>query len=92
MNIRIISSILFVLALVPILSVATAQNDVTQFQPSVEIMYKEEVPVYVFVQIVHRDSSGNLMAYIESDRIGQIDKKTFDELIQYESSQGLDPI
>ena len=92
MNIRIITPILFLVALIPIVSVAAAQNDATQSAPSVQIIYKEEVPVYVFVQIIHRDSSGNLVAYIETDRVGQIDKKTLDELIQHESSQGLDPV
>ena len=92
MNIRIITPILFLVALIPIVSVAAAQNDATQSAPSVQIIYKEEATVYVFVQIIHRDSSGNLMAYIETDRVGEIDKKTFDELIQHESSQGLDPI
>ena len=92
MNIRIITPILFLVALIPIVSVAAAQNDATQSAPSVQIIYKEEATVYVFVQIIHRDSSGNLMAYIETDRVGEIDKKTFDELIQHESSQGLDPV
>ena len=92
MNIRIITPILFLVALIPIVSVAAAQNDATQSAPSVQIIYKEEAHVYVFVQIIHRDSSGNLMAYIETDRVGEIDKKTFDELIQHESSQGLDPV
>ena len=92
MNVRIITPILFLIALVPILSAATAQSDATQIQPSVQIIYKEEATVYVFVQIIHRDSSGNLVAYIETDRVGQIDKKTLDELIQHESSQGLDPV
>ena len=39
----------------------------------------EGFPVYLFVQIIHRDSDGNLLGYLQSDKMGIIDS----ELVTY---------
>tara|TARA_B100000959_G_C14749297_1_gene528500 strand:+ start:119 stop:562 length:444 start_codon:yes stop_codon:yes gene_type:complete len=36
----------------------------------------EGSPVYLFVQIIHRDSDGNLLGYLQSDKMDVIDSKT----------------
>ena len=95
MNIRIIFPVLFLLVLVTSIGNITAQEDAltsNEAKPSVQIIQGEKFPFYAFVQIIHRDSDGNLLAYIESDDMQDIDKDSIIELINYDSSQGNDPI
>ena len=47
---------------------------------------------YIFVQIVHRDSNGNLLAYLQSDRMNIIDLSALNYLLDQESSLKQDPI
>ena len=95
MNIRIIFPVLFLLVLVTSIGNITAQEDAltsNEAKPSVQIIQGEKFPFYAFVQIIHRDSDGNLLAYIESDKISTFDKETITELMDLESSLGTDPI
>ena len=43
-----------------------------------------DVP-YIFVQIIHRDSSGNLLAYLQSDKMTSIDLPALNYLLIHES-------
>ena len=95
MNTKIIFPVLVLLIIIPIMSTITAQEDVKMSLISksvTEISQKDVLSFYAFVQIIHRDSDGNLLAYIESDDMQDIDKDSIIELINYESSQGNDPI
>ena len=77
------------------MSTITAQEDVKMSPISksvTEISQKDVLSFYAFVQIIHRDSDGNLLAYIESDKISTFDKETITELMDLESSLGTDPI
>ena len=95
MNTKIIFPVLVLLIIIPIMSTITAQEDVKMSlisKPVTEISQKDVLSFYAFVQIIHRDSDGNLLAYIESDDMQDIDKDSIIELINYESSQGNAPI
>ena len=95
MNIRIIFPALFLLVLVTSIGNTTAQEDILTSnvtESSVQIVEVEKFPFYAFVQIIHRDSDGNLLAYIESDKISVFDSKTITELMDLESSQANDPV
>ena len=95
MNIRIIFPVLFLLVLITSIGNITAQEDTLAsnvIKPSVQIIQGEKFPFYAFVQIIHRDSDGNLLAYIESDKISTFDKETITELMDSESSLGIDPV
>ena len=95
MNIRIIFSVLFLLVLIPLIGNITAQEAVLTSnvsKPSVQLIQEEEFPFYAFVQIIHRDSNGNLLAYIESDKITTFNTETITELMDTESSKGIDSV
>ena len=95
MNTKIIFPVLVLLIIIPIMSTITAQEDVKMSlisKPVTEISQKDVLSFYAFVQIIHRDSDGNLLAYIESDKISTFDKETITELMDLESSLGTDPI
>tara|TARA_B100000029_G_scaffold515856_1_gene625057 strand:+ start:4308 stop:4805 length:498 start_codon:yes stop_codon:yes gene_type:complete len=94
MNFRILTSVLFLLALVPIMSTITAQEDtsISNVREPVVYLIEDNPKFYAFVQIIHRDSDGNLLAFIESDKISTFDTATLNELINYEISQGVDPV
>ena len=53
--------------------------------------FAESTP-YIFVQIIHRDSNGNLLAYLQSDRINIIDLSVLNYLLDQESSLKQDPV
>lgn len=44
-----------------------------------------EVDPYIFVQIIHKDSSGNLIAYLQSDKMTSIDLPALNYLLIHES-------
>ena len=46
--------------------------------------FAESTP-YIFVQIIHRDSSGNLLAYLQSDKMTSIDLPALNYLLIHES-------
>ena len=46
---------------------------------------------YIFVQIIHRDSDRNLIAYLQSDKMTSIDLPALNYLLDEESSEK-DPI
>ncbi len=50
-----------------------------------------EIP-YIFVQIIHKDSDGNLLAYLQSDRITDANLDMINEMLDHESARGVDPI
>ena len=50
-----------------------------------------EIP-YIFVQIIHKDSDGNLLAYLQSDRVTDADLTAIDKMIEHESTREIDPI
>jgi hypothetical protein len=47
---------------------------------------------YIFVQIVHKDSDGNLLAYLQSDRVTDANLTEINEMLEHESERGVDPI
>jgi len=47
--------------------------------------FAESAP-YIFVQIIHRDSDGNLLAYLQSDKMTSIDLPALNYLLNIESS------
>ena len=50
-----------------------------------------EIP-YIFVQIIHKDSDGNLLAYLQSDRVTDANLTEINEMLEHESARGIDPI
>ena len=65
MNTKIIFPVLVLLIIIPIMSTITAQEDVKMSlisKPVTEISQKDVLSFYAFVQIIHRDSNGNLLA------------------------------
>ena len=52
--------------------------------------FAESTP-YIFVQIIHRDSDGNLIAYLQSDKMSSIDSYALNYLLDEESSEK-DPV
>ena len=48
--------------------------------------------LYIFVQIIHRDSDGNLISYLQSDKMTSVDLPSLDFLLDHESSIKQDPI
>ncbi len=94
MNLRILTSILFLLVLVPVMSTITAQEDtsISNVREQTVYLIEDNPKFYAFIQIIHRDSNGNLLAFIESDKISTFDNVTLNELIDYEISQGMDPV
>jgi len=53
--------------------------------------FAESTP-YIFVQVIHRDSDGNLLAYLQSDKMTSIDLPALNFLLDHESSLKQDPI
>ena len=51
----------------------------------------QDVP-YVFVQIIHKDSDGNLLAYLQSDRVTDVNLTALNDMLDYESTRKQDPI
>jgi hypothetical protein len=50
-----------------------------------------EIP-YIFVQIIHKDSDGNLLAYLQSDRVTDANLDMIIEMLDHESVLRDDPI
>jgi len=50
-----------------------------------------EIP-YIFVQVIHKDSDGNLLAYLQSDRVTDANLDMINEMLEHESARGVDPI
>jgi len=50
-----------------------------------------EIP-YIFVQIIHNDSDGNLLAYLQSDRVTDANLTEINKMLEHESARGVDPI
>ena len=46
----------------------------------------------IFVQVIHKDSDGNLISYLQSDRMSSVDLDALNFLLNYESSLKQDPI
>ena len=49
-----------------------------------------DVP-YIFVQIIHKDSDGNLLGYLQSDRVTDVDVPFLDEMLEHESTRTDNP-
>jgi hypothetical protein len=47
---------------------------------------------YIFVQIIHKDSDGNLLAYLQSERVTDANLDMINEMLDYESTRRDDPI
>ena len=86
MNFRILTIVLFLLILIPIMSTITAQEDtsISNVREQTVYLIEDNPKFYAFIQIIHRNSDGNLLAYIESDKIAEFDHSTLNELINYE--------
>jgi len=92
MKIKIIISMIFLLSILPIISISTAQ-DIIPNEPYIPIIQRDVLPVYPFVQIVHRDSNDNLLTYIESDTLAAIDNEIIIAVMDHQSTLGLgDPV
>ena len=46
---------------------------------------------YIFVQIIHKDSDGNLLGYLQSDRVTDVDVPFLDEMLEHESTRTDNP-
>ena len=57
----------------------------------IPVAFAESTP-YIFVQIIHRDSDGNLLAYLQSDKMTSVDLPALNFLLDHESSLKQDPI
>ena len=60
----------------------------------IPIVYAEtyaEIP-YVFVQIIHKDYDGNLLAYLQSDRVTDANLTEINKMLEHESARGVDPV
>jgi len=53
--------------------------------------FAESTP-YIFVQVIHRDSDGNLISYLQSDKMTSVDLPALNFLLNHESSLKQDPI
>jgi len=47
---------------------------------------------YIFVQIIHNDSDGNLLAYLQSDRVTDANLTEINKMLEHESARGVDPV
>ncbi len=47
---------------------------------------------YIFVQIIHKDSDGHLLAYLQSDRVTDANVTVLNDMLDHESTSELDPI
>lgn len=56
----------------------------------IPIVYAETP--YIFVQIIHKDSDGNLLAYLQSDRVTDANLDMINDMLEHESARGVDPI
>ncbi len=91
MHIGIIFSSIFLLILIPTVSYISADQNIF---PTVSYINPDDniLPASAFVQIIHRDSNGNLLAYIESDKITIMHNDAMIELMDMQSSIGTDPV
>ena len=91
MHIGIIFSSMFLLILIPTVSYISADQIIS---PTVSYINPDHntLPASAFVQIIHRDSDGNLLAYIESDKIAIMHNDAMIELMDMQSSTGTDPV
>ena len=91
MHIGIIFSSIFLLILIPTVSYISADQNIF---PTVSYINPDDniLPASAFVQIIHRDSNGNLLAYIESDKISIMHNDAMIELMDMQSSIGTDPV
>ena len=46
---------------------------------------------YIFVQIIHKDSDGNLLAYLQSDRVTDANLTALNDMLDHESAREIDP-
>ncbi len=93
MNIIILTTILFLLVLVPLMSTTIAQENASIVKQSITLIQNDVLPVYPFVQIIHRDSNGNLLTYTESDKLAVIDNESIIRFMDEETSLGIvDPV
>ena len=53
--------------------------------------FAESIP-YILVQVIHEDSDGNLLAYLQSDKMSIADLSALNLLLDHESSLKQDPI
>ena len=82
---------MFLLILIPTVSYISADQNIF---PTVSYINPDDniLPASAFVQIIHRDSNGNLLAYIESDKITIMHNDAMIELMDMQSSTGTDPV
>ena len=91
MNIKILIPTIFLLALIPLISTTTAQDNLPA-KSSAFLAQEDEAFVYAFVQITIRDSNDSLLAYIESDTIDTVNNEVMNNFLDNETSLGNDPI
>ena len=91
MHIGIIFSSIFLLILIPTVSYISADQNIF---PTVSYINPDDniLPASAFVKIIHRDSNGNLLAYIESDKISIMHNDAMIELMDMQSSIATDPV
>jgi hypothetical protein len=79
MNLYILSVILFSILLIPVSSAGAVA-----FVETANIDYKGP-PVYTFAQVIHKDSNGNLLALIQSDKMTDLNSKAINYYMDVES-------
>ena len=47
---------------------------------------------YIFVQIIHKDSDGNILAYLQSDRVTDVNFPALYSMLDHESTRKQDPV
>ena len=57
----------------------------------IPVSFAESTP-YILVQIIHKDSNGNLISYLQSDKMTSVDLPSLNFLLDHESSLKNDPI
>lgn len=57
----------------------------------IPVSFAEPTP-YILVQIIHKDSDGNLISYLQSDKMSNIDLSALNFLLDHETSLKQDQI
>ena len=84
MNFYFLSTILFIALITP---VSFASAETINFYDTVEDGVTS--PIATFVQIVHRDSDGNLLAIIQSDKMTDLNSVAINYYIDKEKTRGM---
>ena len=85
MNFYILSVIIFSILLIPV-SFASADEYTLPDIEFEDVIFssetsKNDIRIYIFVQVVQRDSSGNLVAFLQSDKMTNLNPNTLNYYI-----------